>query len=271
MKLLRNPGMLAAGLLLAGMLGACQNENDNALTPQAPVTVSERNAKAMSTLLLIKDDYKVLEYSTQGRTRLWKEINPGTNKYREYSYTASEVTGYESSIGSSSKAFPSHYYLDANGRCEESSAGGKICKYEYSAQGQLKKCYIKGSPNERVEFTYNASGNLSLMSYFDSNNKNTRELSFSYGGSAPEDKAPLNPEALCQFANVSKYLPLFGTFSTKLVATLGDKTIPWNGAAFGSTYSYGFVSGGYVKTITVTKPDGSVTSTERKYNAPLAD
>lgn len=259
------------GILLAGLLGACQTENDNALIPQTPATVSDRNAKTASTLLLIKDGFQVLEYTTQGRTRLWKEINPGANKYRAYTYTASEVTGYQSFIGSSSKAFPSHYYLDANGRCEESSAFGINCKYEYTAQDQLKKCYLKGSPNERIEFTYNASGNLSLINYFDLNNKNTRAISFSYGGSPSDDKTPLNPEALCDFAGVSKYLPLFGTFSTKLITSLGDKTIPWNGSPYVSTYGYDFESGGYVKTMTINKPDGSIFSTERKYNAPLAD
>lgn len=271
MKLLRNVGTTTKAILLAGLLGACQTENDSTLAPQASANVSDKNAKTAAAPLLIKDGNMVLEYTTQGRVQLWKEINPGTNKYRAYAYTATTVTGYESYIGGNSTSFPSYYYLDVNGRCEESSASGKTCKYEYDAQGRLTKCYMKNLPNERIEFGYNASGNLSTINYFDKYDNNTRELSFSYGNPTIEDKTPLNPEALWQFSGVSKYLPLFGTFSTKLVKVVGDKKLPWNGAAFGAwTYDYSFTPDGYVKTVIATKADASSSSTERKYSAPLA-
>ena len=56
MKLLRNTPIFIKGILIAGMLSSCQNENDTALAPQAPTTVSDRNAKtSQSAGLLIKD------------------------------------------------------------------------------------------------------------------------------------------------------------------------------------------------------------------------
>lgn len=93
MKLLRNTPMLANGLLLAGMLGACQNENDNAFIPQEPVTMSDQNVRtALAAGQLVKDGNVSLAYDNQSPSALWKEIYDNGARH-EFTYAAQSITG----------------------------------------------------------------------------------------------------------------------------------------------------------------------------------
>jgi hypothetical protein len=75
MKLFRNVTIATKAILLAGLLGACRNEN--ALTPQAPATVSDQNARtSVATGALIKDGNIDLTYNSQYQTLPSKEFCP---------------------------------------------------------------------------------------------------------------------------------------------------------------------------------------------------
>lgn len=273
MKLLRNSAILANGLLLAGMLGACQNEN--APTPQAPATVSDRNAKTSQLVgQLIKDGAVSLAYNTQEPSALWKETYDN-GAYHEFTYGAQLITGkrYINGFGNATKVFT--YTLDSYGRCVQTVID-KTLLYEYNANGQLAKYYNKLQPNERAEFTYQAdptgtANSLSTVTFYDASGSKIRELGFNYSLTEPiPDKSPLNPDVFA--VGVSRYLPIFGKFSTNLVQCSSDKKFLWNGQQVSSTnhyYSYALDYAGKVKNVTVKKYDGTlVSTTDRKYTIP---
>nr|WP_295927100.1 hypothetical protein [uncultured Dyadobacter sp.] len=275
MKLVRNITIATKGILLAGLLGACQTENDNAPAPQTPPTVSDRNAKTTQQVgQLIKDGAIILAYNDQVPSALWKEIYDN-GAYHEFTYGTQLITGkrYINGFPNPTKVFT--YTLDSYGRCIETVAD-KTHLYEYDANGQLKKYYNKSQPNERTEFTYKAdatgtASSLSAVTFYDASGAKTRELGFNYSITEPvPDKSPLNPNVFA--AGISKYLPVFGKFSTNLVQCSSDKKFQWNGQQVSSTnyyYSYTFDYAGKVKNVTVKKYDGTlVSTTDRKYTVP---
>ncbi|MCF0071885.1 hypothetical protein LZD49_15515 [Dyadobacter sp. CY261] len=275
MKLLRNMTTATKGILLAGLLGACQPENDNMLTPQAPTTVSDRNAKTSQAVgQLIKDGDVSLVYNNQVPSALWKEIyNNGA--YHEFTYGTQLITGkrYVNGFNNATKVFT--YILDSYGRCIE-TVTDKTHLYEYDANGQLTKYYNKLQPNERIEFTYKADAtgtatSLSTVTFYDASGKKTREVGFNYSITEPiPDKSPLNPDVFA--VGVSKYLPIFGKFSTNLVQCSSDKKFLSNGQQISSTnyyYNYVLDYAGKVRNVTVKKYDGKlVSTTDRKYTIP---
>lgn len=271
MKLFRNAAIWTNTLLIAGMMGACQNENDTALAPQGPSTLPDRNARTtVAAGTLIKDGNIDLAYASQDQTRLWKEIYP--TAYSEFSYAPQLITAKGYKYGNPSTDYK--YILDTFGRCVE-SVTSKTHIYEYDACGQLTKWYNKNQPNERRVFTYAADAtgwkkSLSLVTFYDASGTKTKELKFSYGSTGILlDKCPLSPDVLP--AGVSRYLPIFGNFSTNLVKTLIEDKYLLNGQKLSSTYLYSYTLNyaGKAKNITVKKADGTlVSSTDRKYTAP---
>lgn len=271
MKLLRNVGTTTRAILLAGLLGACQTENENALTPQAPATESDRNARtSTATGALIKDGNIDLTYNSQNQTLLSKEFSP--NFYYDFTYAPQLITASRLQYGTPSTEYK--YTLDGSGRCIQ-SVTDKTYIYEYNASGQLTKFYNKYQPNERREFTYTTDADgwkksLSIVKFYDELGAKTKQLAFSYGATGILDKHPLNPDVLP--AGVSKYLPIFGNFNTYLVKTLiEDKYLPNGQKASSNTYLYTYTLDyvGKAKKITVKKIDGTfVSSTDRKYFTP---
>lgn len=269
MKLFRNVTPATKAILLAGLLGACQTENENALTPQAPATVSDQNARtAVAAGTLIKDGNIDLTYNSQ--SLLSKEFCP--NFYYQFTYAPQLITATRFQYGTPSTEYK--YTLDISGRCVQ-SVTDKTYIYEYNVSGQLTKCYNKYKPNERREFTYIADADgwkksLSIVKFYDEWGAKTKQLAFSYGATGIPDKCPLNPDVLP--AGVSKYLPIFGNFNTNLVKTLiEDKYLPSGQKASSCTYLYSYTLdyAGKAKNITVKKIDGTpVSSTERKYFMP---
>ncbi len=270
MKLLRSTPIFMKGILIAGMLSSCQNETDTALAPQAPTTVSDRNAKTTQAAgLLIKDGEVGLSY--QGSGVLWKEIY--ATAYSEFVYSPQLITAKGYKYGNPSAEYK--YILNTSGRCVE-SVTNKTYIYEYNADGQLSKWYNKYQPNERRVFTYatDATGwkkSLSTATFYDESGTKTKVVKFGYGGaSGTLDKYPVIPDILPQ--GVSKYLPIFGNFNTNLVQILIEDKYLLNGQKLSSTtylYSYTLDYAGKAKNITVKKANGTlVSSTDRKYSAP---
>lgn len=270
MKLLRSAPIFIKGILIAGMLSSCQNENDTALEPHTPTTVSDRNAKTSQAAgLLVKDGGVNLSY--QGSGVLWKEIY--ANAYSEFIYAPQLITAKGYKYGNPSTEYK--YTLDTFGHCVQ-SVTDKTYIYEYNASGQLTRFYNKNQPNERRVFTYttDATGwkkSLSTVTFYDESGTKTKELKFSYGapGIVP-DKYPVAPNVFPD--GVSKYLPIFGVFNTNLVKSLIEDKYLLNGQKLSSTtylYSYTLDYAGKAKNITVKKVNGTlVSSTDRKYSTP---
>lgn len=274
MKRFRNAAMLVNGLLLAGMLGACQNETDNTLIPQAPATTSDKNAKTSQVVgRLIKDGEVSLTYNSQQPYGLWKEIY--NTAYHELTYSPQTITGKRYINGFANPVMDFTYTLDSQGRCVQTTTD-KTYIYEYNDNGQLATYYNKSQPKERIEFKYQAdpdgtSSSLSMVTFFDASGQKTRELGYNYCITTPiPDRSPLNPEVFPK--GVSKYLPIFGKFSTNLVQCSSDKKFLWGGQQVSSInyyYSYALDYAGKVKNVTVKKYDGTlVSTTDRKYTTP---
>jgi hypothetical protein len=271
MKLFRKVGPTTKAILLVGLLGACQTENENALAPQAPATVSDQNARtAVATGALIKDGNTDLTYNSQNQALLSKESCPSF--YYQFTYAPQLITATRLQYGTSSTEYK--YTLDMSGRCVQ-SVTDKTYIYEYNVSGQLTKCYNKDKPNERREFIYitDADGwkkSLSIVRFYDEWGAKTKQLTFSYGATGVPDKCHLNPDVLP--AGVSKYLPIFGTFNTNLVKNLNEEKYLPNGQIASSCtfiYSYTLDYAGKAKNITVKKVNGTlVSSTDRKYFTP---
>lgn len=273
MKLLRNMAIVANGLLVAGMLGACQPENGAVPTPQTPETTSDRNAKTNQAVgLLIKDGQVDLSYNGSGV--LWKEIY--ATAYSEFIYAPQLITAKGYKYGNPSAEYK--YTLNASGRCVQ-SVTNKTYIYEYNTNGQLSRWYNKDKPNERRVFSYvtDATGwkkSLSMVTFYDESGTKTKELKFSYGSEATGtlllDKYPVTPDLLP--GDVSRYLPVFGTFNTYLVQTMTEDKYLLNGQKLSSTqylYNYTLDYIGKVKNIAVKKLNGTVvSSTDRKYSVP---
>lgn len=267
--------IVANGLLIAGMLGACQNENQTAPVPQSALTTMERNAKTAVAPQLIKDGDKILEYSTNalGRKVLVKVTNPGTGNYFTFTYTPQAITVKSYAISTNNYLSESLYKLDAAGRCYESSSMNKLYGYEYNADGQLSKRYSKIDVNERTEFVYKVFPGsnfkaLEKVSFYDKFNKQYREVIYNYG--ANQDLTLVNPDSFCDIS--SFYLHVFGQFNTNLPSIMYDETgSSYNKTTQGWQLEYTFNADGTAKTVS-RKIIGSNNPTiiERKYSAPLA-
>lgn len=271
MKLLRSTPTFIKGILIAGMLGSCQNEDDTALVPQVPTNVSDQNARtAAAAGLLIKDGEISLSY--QGSGLLTKEIY--ATAYDEFIYAPQLITAKGYKYGNPSTEYK--YTLDASGRCVQLVTNWETYIFEYNTSGQLTKWYNKNKPNERRTLTYttDATGwkkSLSTVTFYDESGTKTRELKFSYGTTGVLlDKAPVSPDVLP--TGVSRHLPIFGIFNTNLVKTLIEDKYLLNGQKLSSTiyqHSYTLDYAGKATNITAKKVNGTlVSSTDRKYSVP---
>ena len=117
------------------------------------------------------------------------------------------------------------YHLDiATGRTYEQESKGytnspngaivttNVYKFEYDGQGRLTKKYNKAKPNERLQFFYNADGNLHEIKKYNSANEFWLKNVYGYDQSAPANKLKLNPEK----QGFDMFLPIFGTFTKKM-------------------------------------------------------
>lgn len=273
MKLFRNTPVFVTGILVAGMMSACQNENETSMLPQAPANTSDQNARiALAAGTLIKDGNTDLTYNSQ-TAKLSKETCP--NAYNEFTYAPQLITAKGYKYGAPSTE--TKYTLDASGRCIQSVTNWKTYIYEYNSSGQLTKWYNKEQPKEAGVLLYLANSasdwnkSLAMATFYDSQGIKTKELTFGYGGAmGVADKHPLNPDVLP--AGVSKYLSTFGIFNINLVQNIVEDKYLANGQKESSTkylYSYTLNYSGKVSNVTVKKLNGAlVSSTDRTYSKP---
>ena len=274
MKLLRSFPISIKGILIAGMLSSCQNENDTVPAPQVSTNVSDQNARTTQAAgLLIKDGAVSLSYlSNQGTSVLAKEIY--ATAYYEFIYAPQLITAKGYKYGNPSTEYK--YTLDASGRCVQLVTNWETYIFEYNTNGQLIGWYNKNKPKERRAFAYATDINgwkksLSMITFYDEAGTKTKEVYLSYGTTeALPDKCPLNPDALPPGA--SRYLPIFGNFNTNLVKMLTEDKYLLNGQKLSSTkyqYDYTLNYSGKATNVTVKKVNGTlVSSTDRKYSAP---
>lgn len=275
MTLFRNATLLINGIMIAGMLGACQHENDMVPMSQSAATITDRNAKSSNLPLMVKDGNDVIEYaySGMGRPLLKKVTLPSKGKYFTYTHGYQQITAVEYHAATNTPLAQYQYKLDANGRCVEATIGSVVFIYEYNADGQLTKMYKKNQVNERTEFLYspdNAGGNvksLATIKIYDQSGTLTKTVNYDYD--LPNritwpDLNPLNPEYMTA---TTRYLTIFGRFATNLPLLVSE------GSGYGQTFglSYSMNAGGYPVKVQKAAPDGTnPVITERKYISPLA-
>lgn len=232
MKKLHTGGKLLKGLILAGLLASCQNED--VLNPQSAQDGSkiETNAKTNAEIRLTKDGSNNLLYITTGRFtgRLYKVNEP--NYYTHYTYDDSSgdlwITAKRISKSNGSLDYEAKYHI-VNNRCIESDhkPSNKHYIYKYNEVGRLDEisCTLYGSTTKRLfQYDYiSATGAERLKKITFSSNAtaaNPNGIAYKYinyfydpGAGTTLDKYPLNP----QFSDLDKYLPIFGKFSEVLV------------------------------------------------------
>lgn len=280
MKILQNLPTLTKAIIIAGMLGACQNEKDAVLSPNVEKASSNSfdNAKTAADSKLISEGSRKLSYSGP-RSLLAKETLETHNYYIDYIYSAQSIQSNKYEMSTNKKVNTNTYTLDANGLCKESSVGNNFSGttlFKYNENQQLIIASNKFEPNERQEFKYSAepAGKATLLSvsFYDEQNYKTKELTYSYAGTIP-DLYPLNPDFLA--SGTGKYLPIFGKFSPyliKMVTETQHTYHPHKEITSGEIYDYTFYADGRVKTIKATnlKTGNSHFLPERKYASAMS-
>ncbi|WP_157504603.1 hypothetical protein [Dyadobacter beijingensis] len=240
MKKLHIAGNLLKGLLLAGMLTGCQN--DDVLNPQLQESAfaNEAGAKVNAELKLTKDGVTSLQYIKSGRFTGWISKVSETNYYTQYYY----VDGGGNNFSVTSKRYQKSnnglveelQYNIVNGKCLSSIDKTSNINYEYnySEVGRLNwiKSTANGSSSKRI-FTYDyisATGveRLNILTFASNvtaanpNGITYKTIDYNYYksgvGNIP-DKYHLNP----QFSELDRYLPIFGKFSDALITDLTAK------------------------------------------------
>nr|WP_295927095.1 hypothetical protein [uncultured Dyadobacter sp.] len=273
MKLFRSTPIFINGILIVGMLSACQNETDIPVTPEASTETTDQNARTnLAAGTLLTDGDISFSYDSQNQ-KLKKESHTGY--YYDISYTPQLITATKIKYGSPST--DCKYTLDANGRCIQTTTSANTFIYQYNADGQLASYYNKNYPEQQVIFTYTTDTDgwkksLTKVTFHDVYGVKTIEIRYSYGAAANfiPDKHPLAPDVLP--AEVSKYLPIFGCFNTNLPKIREEDVFLPGGQIASSTkhlYTYTLGISGKATNITVKKTNGTlVSSTDRKYLTP---
>jgi len=252
----------------ATALGLSSCQKDLQPEPQAPAPSSHANddrAKFVGNLYtLIKHGNASLSYDASGRL---KKVTyaPGAVSHVDYTYGAFRAGGswirtisYLSASGKVNT--DTKYLLDESGRCFEEQQtiywypGGNtqsqldVYKYEYNAQGYLKKRSDKNNPNQRYEYTFNAAGDLTkVTTHAPNTGVPSGEMTYSYseyvGAPLHNDRNHLN-----NLVNglTDDYLAIFGKSSKHLVYGLKYKNLYSNAIDIDRSYNYYFNADNYV-------------------------
>ncbi|MCF2516360.1 hypothetical protein [Dyadobacter sp. CY351] len=275
MKILQNLPTLTKAIIIAGMLGACQNEKDAVVTPAAEdaQNADNPNAKLTPTFKvnrLLSDGNATLLYSGPLR-RTYKYIDAGANEHTQYGYAnANQIGATKYNTLSGAVLETSVYKLDANGKCTEShhkKTGASVTEvhiYEYNSDGRVKKSYKLNNPNEFQEFIYgsvNGKINLQSIKYYNGSSK-YKEQTFVYYY-MEEDKAKINPA--CIAIGRGKYLPIFGQFNEHLVKEIKESSFTNQGISSSTVYrEFSYSWNEDIETVKE-KNNLGVISTKRKY------
>lgn len=221
--------MAVNGILICGLLSACQTENNvSPLESTFPISettsVSSRETGANYRINhnLVKHGTKKLLYTADGRL---SQVVDSPTEYTAYSYGPSTLVATHFKNGQQDNQIT--YTLDGQGRSVQSkqvnSLGTKTYKYDYNAQGRLVKRYNLNAVNDRHEYEYDANGELAVFKTFDSGNMKGVEILFGYSipnESMKLDRYPLNSTFL---APLDEFLGIFGDFNKHLVRRITYK------------------------------------------------
>lgn len=283
--------VLAIGLAVSSGLISCQK--DSAVTPVQP----HSSAKVAATddvivvnmpkkYTLTKQGNAVLTYNADGRLQ---KVTQGADFHRDYTYNGNTIQAISYRFGK--MAFKDTYLIDpVTNRVYESTqidylvlptpyninvTGNRTRTwvYTYNAKGQLTSCGEKYKPATRTDYSYNAQGNLNLVStyweavpqakpwytitlkYLEKPARQNQPLNKINVVEYVEDKYPTNfnwillptPYAsidyYCQ-AIPERYLKIYGKMSTNLLAEAN-----WHveGMVYhGSNFTYTLNGDGYV-------------------------
>jgi hypothetical protein len=260
MKLHKTTSIVIQGMLMLGVLGACQNED--ALIPQnGPAALTDdQNAKTTADLKLVKDGGTTLQYITSGRFT-GKLLKVSENAfYTNYSYD--DATGnlwitskrYEKASNALVKEMK---YQISNNRCIKSIdvTNGRTSEFKYNETGRLDEINESGgAPAQKHVFKYDYIPDFGAERLSDITSSSSvgdfKRVNFFYTvGNQPskQDKYYLNPE----LTGLDKYLTIFGKFSDALVQRAQITPLPYSNQSkpFYQFY-YGFDYNGRVSSIT---------------------
>ncbi|GAB3903381.1 hypothetical protein GCM10028803_31730 [Larkinella knui] len=285
---------LVIGLTLSVGLVSCQK--DSAITPDQPQLDNSSSKKAADDIIvvnmakkytLIKQGNAVLTYYPDGRLQ---KVTQGADFHRDYTYSGNTIQAISYRYGK--MAFKDTYLIDpATNRCYESEQiDYKVLQtpfnsnlndpfrtrtwvYAYNAKGQLISCGEKYKAGTRTEYSYNAQGNLDLVTtywepmskvnpwytislkYLENNARQNQNPGKINVIEYVEDKYPTNFNWILQPTPYSyidyyaqaipeRYLKIYGKMSKNLLASAN-----WHveGMGYhGSNFTYSLNADGYV-------------------------
>lgn len=260
MKLYKTTTLVIQGMLLLGLLGACQNE-DLMTSPDAVGNTSgDNNAKVASgQIKLVNDGENILLYHKSGRYTGYLSKVSEPYYYTNYSYSDNGIEGdywinSKRYLKSNNSLVKEIQYHVVNKRCIKmiELTDNKNSIFSYNETGRLNTITREGS-SAKIDFSYyydSAAGAERLFKATYSNSNGAyKEISFLYSigtgnwAIAPKkDKYFLNPIQL----DLDKYLFIFGKFSDMLVQQATISPLPYtNQTKPYYKYYYSIDSDGY--------------------------
>lgn len=260
MKLYKTTTLVIQGMLLIGLLGACQNEDTLIPSEPSPASLNENNSKTTAELKLVKNGETTLQYIKSGRfTGNLSKVSE-TAYYTNYSYDDSSgdlwVTSKRYAKASNALVKEIKYQV-TNNRCIKSIdvTDSRNYEFKYNETGRLDEINESGGgPSQKHVFKYDYISDLDAERLNEITSSTPtgafKRVNFFYtvgGQPSKQDKYRLNPEN----TGLDKYLPIFGKFSDALVQRIQITPLPYTNQSkpFYQFY-YGFDYAGYVSSIT---------------------
>ncbi|WP_128543704.1 DUF4595 domain-containing protein [Larkinella soli] len=259
---------LSCCALLVG-LSACRNHELTSVSPLGPGAPSGTLQPAGDDLIvgvskkhtLVKHGNTSLIYNPDGTLQ---KVTTG-NRVTTYSYGPGKISFLTTENGK--KTDDGNFYLDANGRCLQSDANTYYVqdginfiqinplKYEYDGSGRLSKRYSTIYQQQRIEFFYDANGDLAETKEYGFSNtliqRNTYFYATERGAALISDRHSLNPVGI---RDMDPYLRVFGKRSKHLVHRLKIEQPVYDGVNTDHRYKYTLDGDGFViqrnKTVT---------------------
>lgn len=260
MKLYKTTTLVIRGMLLAGLLGACQNEDALIPSESNSTLLNDQNAKTTAEIKLVKNGETTLQYIKSGRfTGNLSKVSE-VAYYTNYSYDDSSGDLWITSkcYAKTSNALVKEIkYQISNNRCIKSIdvTNGRNYEFKYNETGRLNEINESGGgPSQKHVFKYDYISDLGVERLNEITSSNSagpfKRVNFFYtvgGQPSKQDKYHLNPDN----SGLDKYLPVFGKFSDALVQRAQITPLPYtNQSKPFFQYYYGLDYNGYVSSVT---------------------
>ncbi|MCE7069408.1 hypothetical protein LZG74_03795 [Dyadobacter sp. CY327] len=153
MKLLQNLSAITKAIVVAGMLGACQNEKEANVSPVTKQANELNNEKANFALFykrLLVDGATNLSYSGLNKLISYESVT-GSGVHTDYDYNNISIIYARTRKSSNYELIEtSAYKLNSDGKCAEShhvkNGSTEIYTYKYNPEGRLEKVYKESNP-----------------------------------------------------------------------------------------------------------------------------